>query len=345
MTTRDLYLNILEREPDIEAITKYGCVERLPTNIFLRLQTQLENSPEYKCMNIIPSKNIVEGVRNIYMKEMGNIDGGGVYHHSKLIAAGFESFEHLQQELQLEYKQMFTTSIYTTINWTQSFNYKYANYYHLVSKYQPDDNETLNRIALASDTWRSNYTETFVPAYIQSDNRLPIFNELINKCIETYDITDSKYIVYSNADILFCNDFEKDLNNTVGLSKWPMFSFRRDFHSIPQCLDKSNIMNKGKWFSGVDLFIIPVQWWKSYSHKMPPMYIGKPYWDLVLRHVISNSNESVDYKIAKQWDIPGLNAHIIHSNNGFQNSIEKTHNKKMAIQYFKSHNIPTVFIF
>ena len=78
---------------------------------------------------------------------------------------------------------------------------------------------------------------------------------------------------------------------------------------------------------------------------MPSMYIGRPYWDLVLRHVIANDKESIDYKIAKQWDIPGLNAHIIHIDNGFLESSEKTHNKNAALKYFKSHNISRAFLF
>ena len=47
MTARDLYINILGREPDIQAIKQYGCVDRLSTDIFLNLQKALEKSPEY----------------------------------------------------------------------------------------------------------------------------------------------------------------------------------------------------------------------------------------------------------------------------------------------------------
>ena len=103
MTTRELYINLLDREPDFETTQKYMCVEKLGVYMFSTLKSSIKKSDEFKCINAVPDKSIVKCVRDVYLQSTGDIHGAGVYHYAKLIQHNYLSIEKLYQILSVKF--------------------------------------------------------------------------------------------------------------------------------------------------------------------------------------------------------------------------------------------------
>lgn len=351
MTTRDLYISLLDREPDYEILKEFGCIRPLRNYDFLNMKYGIIESPEYKSKDEEADVKVAEVIRNMYTKHKGVVDGEGVYNKTKLVSAGYMSIgevERLVREKEEDYRLFEDVQI----QWPEGRYDRRAQLAHVVSLYDVKGRDGY-RIAKAMKTWVGCYNEKFTPAYV-THKHLPTLHEVISDYIEEYKPPLTQYMVYTNADILLCNDFGEIVLNHIheNITKHigAYFSFRRDFKDIEmENPTKEYIMDNGKWFSGVDVFVFPLSWWMVYKHMIPEMYIGRPYWDLVLRYIIAKTNDvevSVVHsgKIGRKYDITGINAHILHENEGFKESKEKDFNCKQAMEFFKKEGIDLTYV-
>jgi hypothetical protein len=320
MTTREIYLKLLDREPDESVIREYGCMKKLSTYEQIKLKKRIKESEEYKSKNIEASEESIMKVR----KAIPEIDGGGLEYRAKLIEAGIEKEEDLYVELEWEkYKRRENVSMV-----------------HVVSEYEPEKREERERIKEAMKSWEENYSDTFKPKFVKTEGGLPKIGEVIEEVIKKYELEEEVVIVYSNADIHMCRGFEEIVREYMKEKKCEAcFSYRRDYYEIEGIKRREEIMEEGKWFSGVDVFIMKVRWWKENREEIGEMYIGRQYWDLVLRHRIGESEykcqERNEGKIGRERDIWGINCHKMHYNRGCEASEEQRKNKENAREYFR----------
>lgn len=349
MTTRDVYLHLLDREPDIDVIKLHGCTRRLSKEVLGALVHNILASDEFEALKKCetPRAATVASVRTLYKEKTGHVDGGGVLHYARLVDTGTVTLDGVRDALSSPRDKLWHAFCHKPLYWPihkrQAQHHKPKTLCHLFSPYKPAPGNDTGRIAAAIDTWNANYSETFYPCPVES-NDPPGIVWLIDSCIKKYLLPPTSVIVYTNADIMLCDKFEHELRGSASLEE-PCFSFRRDFSTPPVSLNRDEIMNNGKWFSGTDLFVIPVKWWLVWKDTMPNMKIGRPYWDMILRHIIGVSVYSdkcaVSTKVGKLCDIPGLNAHVEHPDVGFLHQIESM---EQAIDYLRINKVDPTFM-
>lgn len=363
MTARDLYINLLNREPDPGITAIHGCTRRLGVIEFTYLKKQIQQSDEYLSRGISPCPATVAAIRRLYADATigGNVDGDGVLHYARLVDYGTLLLDDVKKRIEHGAAQQDASAIQCdkrlgedTVAWPPRATREAVNsarYAHLVGRYTPAPDDAW-RVRAAVATWSANYCDDLVPCHVDSFCEVPTLHSLVDACIREYSLAPWQAIVYTNADILLCREFAEALRMT----SLPAFSYRRDVaaQSAPPTVPTQEwIMENGAWFSGADLFVFTVGWWEQHRAELPDMYVGRPYWDLVLRHFVMRTcrrgcckgQPAVCSEIARPHDIPGINLHISHRNRGFENGRLKDHNYSRAVHYFSKHGICTDFIF
>lgn len=123
----------------------------------------------------------------------------------------------------------------------------------------------------------------------------PYINDLIDEACSTSLNTD--IIVYTNGDIILCDDFYKELVKEFNTCAWShRINIGEALNIYPRRLNY-------EFYPGADLFAFTKQWWLDNKDSIPKLLIGYEAWDTVFMHRM---------KCTGGKDIKGLAYHIKH---------------------------------
>ena len=344
---RNIYLDILKREPTLEECKRNKDVVKGIGNLRKRLiEIELKNSKEFQSLRVVPRESDMKRIEDLYWKVLDrDVDGHGLLRYSKLLSGGLITLDDLERELSRS--KMCKGQIVIPYGTGVKLEYleckkPKAVFVHVVSTYNPKDECAKRRYHEAKENWEALYDETFEPAYIKDESKsIPTINDILDEAIRIYELGDDIKMVYTNADIHMCKDIKAEFEK---MEDKAYFSFRRDYEEIKGSKTKSENINEGEYYSGCDMFIIPVWWWKEKRIGIPNMKIGRPFWDMIMRIVMVEGDIPEDPNmIGKEHDIAGLNYHEKHESfaekkENYTKESWNMYNWKNGIEYLKSYH-------
>lgn len=345
---RNIYLDILKREPTLAECKRNKDIVREIGNLRRKLiEIELRKSKEFHSLKVVPKDIYFGKIEELYEKVLKrDVDGHGLLRYGKLLTGGYLTLNELEDELkksrETKRRNVNKEETKEKIEYRECGKVK-GKYVHVVSIYNPRDRDTKRRYEEAKENWERLYDDTFEPGYIKEDKgEIPTINEILDEAIETYELEENVKMIYTNADIHMCKDvkteFEK-LENKV------YFSFRRDYEEIKSEKTRKENLNEGEYYSGCDMFIIPVWWWKEKRKEMPKMKIGRPFWDMIMRIVMEEGELAEDPNmISKKHEIAGLNYHEKHESyaekkENYTKESGNMYNWRNGIEYLQLYHV------
>ncbi len=165
---------------------------------------------------------------------------------------------------------------------------------HCFAHYEsPQDNR---RMLLARRTWPDEWELTpiaykediCVKTSIAEDGEryeVPQFVSMIDRAFECSP--DCEAMVFTNSDVGLVKGVDARIRHLLARAP-AIFGYRWDRQSITQPLTYAETVSS--WgLCGLDLFAFTRDWWKRNRAKIPPFWIGRTNWDLVMRDIIKST--------------------------------------------------------
>lgn len=196
----------------------------------------------------------------------------------------------------------------------------------------PDD-RARNTAAAASwpkdRRWESVGLDGFEDTSAKLGDERPV--PYINDVMEAgFDRTKRRHdiVVFTNSDISMSDGIVRELERTV-LAKGCAFAYR--FNTSGAGFGSRPGITSGYWDGGLDLFAFSRAWYERHGRRLPPMFIGRPHWDLVYRDI---------FKMTGGGDLTGCIWHKAHASFWTQNPTNagNVHNTTTARDFFSRHD-------
>lgn len=161
---------------------------------------------------------------------------------------------------------------------------------------------------------------------------IPMIKDMLRMACIGRDEKD--VIVLTNTDTCVASDFMERLAGNL-----PAYAYRSDFNRLDEEIPNDQIA-LGNKYSGCDLFIMRVAWWRRNHNLFPDMVLGRHSWDRIMREL---------FKVAGGREITNIIYHERHPSSwenpaNINNDPSNLRNCKLAREWLQERKMPLMEI-